>query len=205
MANSNQPTFDEVEQFIPENLKDYPLFPKLQELTQYILSNAVAEMHDFDKKLTGPDEVSEDVVKAILVEQGYSYIVDIMDTITNFEFNTLITYVALISQLKGHKKGLELVLKLLGFESVIREWWEDPNDLGEPWTYDLTVLTNASNVPDIYATLDKVQLFSRNYVFAKISNIDIQFILKNFAEVAPIMGGHVKPVYTSYVIERAFA
>lgn len=202
MSDNNAPKFNEVGQFIPENLQEYDLWPKIQEMMQYILDNGIEEMKDFREKYTGPDQVSEDVVKEILIEQGFSYIVDIMDTITDFEFNTLITYVSLISQLKGNRKGLELVLRLLGFESVIREWWEDPDDLGEPWTYDLTVLANASNVPDIFTTLQKVEVFSRNYVFAQISNIDIQFVLENFAELAPIMGGYVKPVYFGRIIQR---
>jgi hypothetical protein len=128
-----------------------------------------------------------------------------MDTITDFEFNTLITYVSLISQLKGSRKGLELVLRLLGFESVIREWWEapDPVDQGEPWTYELKILVNASNVPDIFTTLQKVEVFSRNYVFAQISNIDVQFLLDNFAEAIPIMGGYVKPHYFGRIFQRA--
>lgn len=203
MADNQAPTFNEVEQFIPENLRDYPLWPKLQEILQYILDNGIEEMKDFREKFTGPDQVSEDVVKEILNEQGYGYIVDIMDTITGLEFNTLITYVSLISQLKGNRKGLELVLRLLGFESVIREWWEDPDDLGEPWTYSLTVLASASNVPDIFTTLQKVEVFSRNYVFAQISNIDIQFILENFAEAIPIAGGYAKPRYIGRIIQRA--
>jgi hypothetical protein len=204
MEVENQaPTFNEVEQFIPENLQEYPLWPKLTELMKYILDNGIEEMKDFREKYTGPDQVSEDVVKEILIEQGFSYIVDIMDTITDFEFNTLITYVSLISQLKGNRKGLELVLRLLGFESVIREWWEDPDALGEPWTYELTVLANASNVPDIFTTLQKVEIFSRNYVFAQISNIDIQFILENFAEAVPIAGGYIKPKYFGRIIQRA--
>lgn len=203
MADNQAPTFNEVEQFIPENLREYELWPKLTELMRYILDNGIKEMKDFREKFTGPDQVSEDVVKEILNEQGFNYIVEIMDTITNFEFNTLITYVSLISQLKGSRKGLELVLRLLGFESVIREWWEDPDDLGEPWTYQLTVLASASNVPDIFTTLQKVEIFSRNYVFAQIANIDIQFVLENFAEAAPIAGGYIKPTYFSRIIQRA--
>lgn len=200
---ADQPKFNEVGQFIPENLKDFELWPKIQEMMQYILDNAVEEMEDFRLKYKGPDQVRDEVIREILIEQGWNYIVDIMDTIENFEFNTLLSYVSLISQLKGSRKGLELVLRLLGFESIIQEWWEDPDNIGEPWTYEITVLVNASNVPDIFATIAKVEEFSRNYVFAQISNIDVQFLFENFAEKGTIMGGFIKPTYSGKFFTRA--
>jgi len=197
--------FYEVDKFIPENLSDVPLWPKIRELLNYVLTEANKELEDVTKKLTGPDEVREEVVKQILIEKGYDYIVSVMDTLNNLEFNTLITYVSLISQLKGSRKGLELVLRLLGFESQIREWWEADTieERGEPWTYEITVYYNASNVPDIFETIEQVQVFSRNYVFALISNIEVQVILENFAEKAPIMGGFTKASYFGRIIQRA--
>lgn len=198
------PKYNDVEQFIPENLREVELFPKIQELAKYVLDKSVDEMKDFRLKYRGPDQVSEETIKEILYELGYDYIVSVMDTITNFQFNTLLSYVSLISQLKGSRKGLELVLKLLGFDSIIKEWWEDPNNLGEPWTYEIVIIANSSNVPDIFDTLEKVQIFSRNYVFGQISNIDIRFAFENFAEKAPIMGGFVKARYFGRIIERAY-
>lgn len=199
-----QPKYNDIEQFIPENLRDIELFPKVQEMMKYVMDKSVVEMTDFRLKYRGPDQVSEDTIKQILYEMGYDYIVSLMDTITNFEFNTLLSYVSLVSQLKGSRKGLELVLKLLGFDSVIHEWWEDPNNLGEPWTYEIVVIANNSNVPDIFKTLEMVQVFSRNYVYAQISNINIKFAFENFAEKAPIMGGFVKAKYRGRIIERAY-
>ena len=195
--------FNDVSQFIPENLQEFELWPKIQELTQYILDNAVKELEDVRLKFSGPDVVSEDVVRAVIEEQGFNYIVEIMDTISNFEFNTLLSYVSLISQLKGSRDGIELVLRLLGFDSVIVEWWEVLNNPGEPLTYDITILADSSNVTDLFATVNKVQIFSRNYVLAQISNIDIQFILEDFAQKAPLMAGFITPTYTGVIIERA--
>jgi len=195
--------FTDVGKFIPENLQEFELWPKIQELMEFILKNATKDLEDVTLKFSGPDKVSEDVIRAVIEEQGFKYIVDIMDTITNFEFNTLLSYVSLISQLKGNRQGLELVLRLLGFDSVIIEWWEDTVSEKEPLTYEITILANSSNVPDLFATLLEVQKFSRNYVLAQISNIDIQFILEDFAQKAPIMAGFATPTHAGKIIERA--
>jgi hypothetical protein len=95
------------------------------------------------------------------------------------------------------------VLKLLGFDSIIREWWEDPSALGDPLTYDITVFVNSSFVPDIFLTLEKVQEFSRNYVLAQISNVDVQFLFDRFASKAPIMAGFAKQRFIGQIVQRA--
>jgi len=164
-----------VDLIISEHKKNTELWTKIRAMTQYVVDQTATELADVKYKVKDPNALSQDGVKQIIEEEGFKYIVSIMDTINNFQFNTMVAFVDLINQLKGHRSGLELVLKLLGFDSIIREWWEDPNSLGEPLTYDITVFVNSSFVPDIFLTLEKVQEFSRNYVLAQISNVDVQF------------------------------
>ena len=187
-----------------DDLEDFELYPKVQEMAQYVVQRYDEEIKDFRLKYRGPDEVREQVIKEILKELGYDFIVSVMDTINDFEFNTLLGYVSIIANLKGHRNGLEIVLRLLGFSSIIKEWWEDPNDLGEPLTYEITIIVSDSSVPDLFETLLRVQEFARNYVYAKIANIDIRFEIEDFATKAPILGGFSRPVYRGNIIERAY-
>lgn len=196
-------TFD-VSKYINRDQANTELWIKINEMLQYIVTNFETDLADTKLKYSGPDVVREEVIRQILIEQGFDYIVSVMDTIDNFSFNRLVSYIDLINQLKGHRDGLELVLRLLGFDSIIREWWEDPLNEGEPWTYEIIVLVNTSIVPDIFTTLEKIQTFSRNYVFAKIVNIEVRFIFSSFAEKGVIMGGFSKAKYFGRIYQRAF-
>ena len=177
--------------YIAQKVRDQELYPKVAEMIDFIVAGFEDEIQDVKKKWTGPDVLREETVKQVIEELGFAYIRDVMDTITNFEFNTLLSYVSLISLLKGSREGYELVLKLLGFDSIILEWWEvDPEE--EPWTFEIVIIMNTTFVPDVFATLDKVQIFTRHYVFPIISNIDFRFNLDTFAERAAIIAGFVK-------------
>lgn len=193
----------EVDKFISKHRRDKELWKKVNGMMTFIMTNAVTQLNDTKFKYINPNELENDAIKQILVELGFSYIVDIMDTITGFEFNTMLAFVQYIGQLKGTRKGLELVLKLMGFDSIIREWWEDPSDLREPWSYEIIIIVDNSLVLDIFNTLDKVRIFSENYVLAKISNIDVRFASDNFAERNVVMAGFVHSTYTGIVVQRA--
>ena len=194
----------DVKSYITKHQRDTDLWEKVSDMVQYSADVAETDLNDVKFKHYGVDVANDDVIKAVLNEQGFDYIVSVMDTITNFEFNTLISYIDLINQLKGTRDGLELVLRLLGFDSVIREWWEEPDNPQEPWTYEIIVLMNTSIVPDIFKTLARVQTFSRNYVFAQISNVEIRFIFSKFAEKGTIMDGFSHATYFGNITERAF-
>ena len=176
--------------YVAEKIRDQEIYPKVTEMLDFIISNFEAEMVDVKNKWTDPNALSEDTIKEIIKELGFTYIKNVMDTITNFQFNTLLQFVSLIGLLKGHRDGLELVLKLLGFDSIIVEWWETTNE--EPWTFEIIILMNSTFVPDIFKTLDKLKIFISNYVFPTISNIDFRFNLDTFGERAAIIAGFVK-------------
>ena len=192
----------EVDKFVAQHKNNKELWIKLNSLMTYVMNTSVVLMTDVKYKYIKPEELQTDTVKEILSELGFSYIVDIMDTINGFEFNTMLSFVQYISQLKGTRKGIELVLKLMGFDSIIKEWWEDPNDLRDPWTYEIIIIVNSSYVPDIFTTLEKVRIFSEHYVLAKISNIDVRFASDQFADRYPVMAGFVHSHYTGTVIQR---
>jgi len=188
--------------FVAYNLRDVELWPKVTDMLDYIVSNFDTELEDIKYKYRGPDVVREEVIKEIIIELGFEYIKDIMDTISNFEFNVLLDFISLLNLLKGSREGMELVLKLLGFDSVIREWWEkDPQD--EPHTYDLTVIMNTTYITDVDATLDKVQVFARNYVYPILKTIDFTFQFDSFLEKNANMAGFVKMKLFGTIRQRA--
>lgn len=195
----------EVEKFVKKSLRDTDFYKKAIEMMQYVVDQTNEELKDVTEKLTNPMGHRDEVIKEILNEKGMAYIVGVMDTVEGFEFNNLLSFIDMIKQLKGTRKGLELVLKLLGFDSIINEWWENENSPGEPLTYEIIVIVNSSLVPDIFSTLDKIKIFSEHYVLAKISNIDVRFSADKFAELGAIMGGFEKPVFTGRFLVRAFS
>lgn len=193
----------DVDQFIAKYLReDSELYVKMREMMQYVVDNTVEELGDVKYKYTHPEKLKDEAIKAIIAEQGFDYIVNVMNTIDGLEFNTMLSFMDLINQLKGTRKGLELVLKLLGFDSIIKEWWE-VGSKHNPWEYEIIVIVNSSLVPDIFDTIDKVKAFSRNYVLAKIANINVRFSASKFAERGVIMGGFAKPVYIGNIVQRA--
>lgn len=194
---------DKLRLYIAETLRNAELAVKLNDMMVYIMNSVVVELNDTKYKNTQPSLLSEDMIKAIVNEQGFNYIVDVMDTITGFEFDRMLSFIDLINQLKGTRKGLELVLRLMGFDSIIKEWWQDAQFDQDPWTYEIIVIVNSSIVPDIYNTLSKIKTFSQNYVIAKVTNIELRFSSDNFAYIAPLMGGFATTVSRGRILERA--
>lgn len=189
-------------EFLAESLQDEELFPKVSSMLDYIIDNFETELEDVQFKHRGPGVVREEMIKEIIIELGFEYIKDIMDTIDNFEFNILLDFVSLLNLLKGSRDGLELVLRLLGLDSVVREWWEqDPQK--EPHTFDLTVIMNTTFIPDVEETLERVQVFVRNYVFPKLDVIDFSFLFDSFLEKNINLAGFVKMKLTGTIRQRA--
>jgi hypothetical protein len=187
--------------FIPPNLRENELYPKLSEMMNFIMDQAVADLVDTKYKWTGPEFQEKVVIQEIIKELGFEYISEVMDTITNFEFNTLLSFVSLINLLKGSRTGLELVLILLGFDSAISEWWErDP--VHEVYTFEIVVIMDSNRVPNVFETLEKVKIFAREYVYPVIENIDFRFSF-SFAEKNATVAGFAKPSYFGVIMKRA--
>lgn len=187
--------------FLPENLRQDSLYVKFTEVLDYIVQNAAIEFEDIKYKNRDPNIINNRVIEEVIKELGFGYIVGIMDTLTNFEFNVLIEFVSLINLLKGSRQGLELVLKFLGFDTIISEWWEqDPK--GTPYTYNLTVIMNTSYVPNIYDTLAKIKIFAKEYIFPVIGNLDFKFTL-SFATKNITVAGFIDQTVTGQILQRA--
>lgn len=166
--------YTDVNQLFPKDLRDYPIYPKISEMVEYIISNANAHFNDAKYKYSEPSNLTYEAIDKVINEFGYGYISSIMDTLTDIEYDTLVYFLGMISLLKGHRDGLELVLKLLDIDSIIVEWWE-ASPKRDVYTFDIVVYINTSKTLNIYDTLDKIKEFISHYVYPIIEKIELVF------------------------------
>lgn len=195
---------DIVTEYIPKHLRNTDLYVKIQELMLYVVESSIEEFKDVKYKYKDNSQLSSEAVKNTILEQGFGYIVDVMNTVEGLEFNVMLSFMDVVNQLKGTRAGLELVLKLMGFDSIIAEWWEDPSVEKDKWSYEIIVIFNSSNVPNIFETVEKVKEFSDNYVLGKISNIDIRFSAAKFASIPAVLSGFTHVTHFVRITERAY-
>lgn len=192
---------DSTIQLISKKLRDDEFFVKVAELLDKAREDYDTDFSDIKYKLQDPTKLREQAIKEIIDELGFSYIRKLMDTLTNIEFNVLIDFISLLNLLKGSREGLEIVMGLLGFDTVITEWWEAlPNK--EEMTFDLIVLMNTSNVPDLVKTLDQVKVFTRHYVLPKLDIIDFRFIFDSFLDKQVNLAGFTRMTHYGRIAER---
>lgn len=194
-------TLDSSIQLISKKLRDDEFFIKVAEIIDKAKDDYDADFADIKYKLQDPTKLREEAIKEIIDELGFTYIRKLMDTLTNIEFNVLIDFISLLNLLKGSRDGLEIVMRLLGFDTVIVEWWEALPQK-EPMTFDLTVLMNTSLVPDFDETLEKVKIFTRHYVLPKLDLIDFKFVLESFLEKQVNLAGFVRMKHFGRIVDK---
>jgi hypothetical protein len=150
---------------LPEYLRDKPLFIKICELLDWVAENK-AEI-DYEKlrnKYNSLFVFDEDYTMQMVSELGYSYIFDIL-SLTEDEAKVVVNYLNAIHYYKGTRRGLELVLTLLGIVFTLTEWWEDPDRVPPliPYTFMLDVHVDYSRVTR--ETIRKLKVFVRDYVY----------------------------------------
>jgi len=186
-------------QYIPPELQDFEIYPKIAELLDYILAGFEIEFGDVVNKYANPADASEDVIARVIDEYGFRYIYEIAADLEDADISILLNFMSLLHFMKGTRPGLELVLEVLGFSATIVEWWEtEPR--GEEHTFDMTVFMDLSQVTDVFATLRKVRVFAENYVYPKFNFASVVFAFE-FSEAITAFTGFVTQVHTSGVIE----
>lgn len=188
-------------ELVSSKLREDDFFIKMTEILDQVKADYDLDFADVKYKLQDPTQLREEAIKEIIDELGFEYIRQIMDTLTNIEFNVLIDFISLLNLLKGSREGLEIVMRLLGFDTVITEWWE-ASPQKEELTYDLTVLVNTSLVPDLDATLEKVKIFARHYVLPKLDLVDFKFVLESFLEKQINLAGFVRMKHFGRIVDR---
>lgn len=181
-------TYD-VLKYVPEKLRTLPIYVKVSELLQYVVDRAYEENRDISEKFKYPETAKEEAIYTTILEFGYEYIADLGDQITSVDKASLIQFISLLHLLKGTRRGLELVLTLLGFTFEITEWWEEGGS-GEPMTFNMTVFIGLSGVENVFTTLTNLRSFIRNYVLPKLDDTFVVFDVE-FVELTVITAGFV--------------
>jgi len=201
--------------YVPQNLRGTEFWEEMIEDIQHILNSEWCNTNDIQNKYYDLLALSGDSVQEVIKEMGYGYILDIVN-IGATQLRALAGFIPLIHLLKGHRSGLELVLRLLGMTFLIIEWWEAQGNLlvlGE--LYGLTnhpmYRTNINvSTPDftgsgfgqpctfymkIYVdidtmftdTIDYLEEFVRHYVYPILSQLDFVEITAEAAEWANLL------------------
>jgi len=199
MGFSFNESFD-LEYYLPENFRDIDVYKKTRELANYIVRECAKDFEDVKFKNKDASRLSDTVISEIIKEHGFHYIATVMDSLDEGEFSSLKEFISLLNLMKGSRQGLELVLKLLGFDSIIQEWWETYPKL-DVFTYQITVVINSSSVPDYISTLNFIKSFARQYVYPIIDNIELKFTL-SLAEAVAVPAGFTHAKYIGNIIQK---
>lgn len=151
---------------IPEALREKPFYVKIIEILTHILDEREEDFNDILNKFRDFDQLHEEALKSLIQEFGYDYITDIL-TFTVDEIRTLSAFLYLIHSLKGHKQGLDLVMRLLNIDYTVVEWWEK-SPTGTVDTFDFTGSLDLTEITYEEATLIinvKLKVFVRAYVY----------------------------------------
>jgi hypothetical protein len=159
--------------YLPEGVADYDLFVKMSEILQYLVDKFNEELADTENKYVGGTD-SEEILDRVLFEYGYSYVADLADSLTTIDASLLLSLISLLHFKKGTQEGLSLILELLGFEAEITNWYEEV-PVTEEHTYSININVDLSNVPDLLTTLEKIKVFSENYVYPVLDKFELTF------------------------------
>lgn len=163
-----------------------PTFYEFVQIMDYLVLHEQIIFDDYIHKYNDLTKVRNLSLKEIIAESGYNYVSNILN-LEDKELMTLVKYIAIISDLKGNKSGLEVVFNLLSMRYSMQEWWEK-NPQGTPDTWDLSIEVEIDKVSS--DMISKVVAFTRNYVYPIIENFEITYKM-DMAEMAIVMAGFV--------------
>jgi len=177
-------------EYFQRELRDRDLYPKIASMLDYISTKHREDFFDVKNKYRNPELLSDEVAANIIEEYGFAYINEIAETLTQVESDVLLHFISLVHFLKGHRSGLELILRVLGFEFVIEEWWEqDP--VGDPMTFNMDILMDTTIVPDVFETLTKIREFVEHYVYPKFEIANLVYDFDDFVGIIPTIAGFI--------------
>lgn len=179
--------------YVPFRRREDELYKFLVFLLNYTDENFKTEMVDVENKYKGPDKISKEAVKQILSEFGLTRIADLLDTSDNIDFNAIAAYAGYLALFKGSRTGYETTLRLLGFDYILQEWWEQ-SPKGEPNTMLIDVLIDSSVVKKPYETFQLIKQFTAEYVFPVIDPLAYTMSI-NLSALAFLHHGFAQPIY----------
>lgn len=173
--------------YLPEKLRDADLNAQVIDIINNFTAEQREEYKDIILKYQDPFSITEQAAREVLKEFGFEYITDIVETLSNEDLGTLVTYLGFISTMKGHRDGLDVIFGLLGFNYELVEWWEydkdrrkghfpdSPNLIVDEWKLSIDILASG-NINNIFATIPKLNTFVRNYVYPVLAYLELLFV-----------------------------
>lgn len=152
-------------EFIPENLRDYPLYVEICDILDHIIEERRDEAASIIDKYRNPANLDAETIRTIIAEFGFGYIADVVSALSQEDLSNLLTFIGALGLFKGHRRGLELVIELLKIDFEIEEWWEQ-TPRARPETFSLVIDINESqDVPDFWDQLQRLLAFIRQYIY----------------------------------------
>ncbi|USD31116.1 hypothetical protein J8Z24_21645 (plasmid) [Pseudoalteromonas sp. SCSIO 43201] len=135
------------------------------------------------KKYTQEDlDLSRNRNSQIISEFGYQYLTDALN-MSPLDVALVRSFLTAIHQLKGSRKGVELMLDLLELKEYVQlfEWWEDDptGETADEMTYRVEVDLTKDNDKLTGNALQALRLFLRQYVYPVMSDFAL---LINFVD-----------------------
>jgi len=182
----------DINSLLPEKLRSTAFFSEISSLMDSVMDPQLAEssfnfegidnrvsyiIDEIINKHKNTNALSSVELFNVLNEQGYGYILDVLnlseaDKLAHYK--SLISFISVIHALKGHRRGVELVMDFItqGSSSnyFISEWWEDivSNPPPEKGTAIVALdFTDHSLVG--FSTLDRLNKFFSSYVYAQVA------------------------------------
>lgn len=175
--------------FISQKLHKFELYPYLAQTYDKILEDFCLDLSDSRDKYRDTLIANEDRIREMIAELGFDYINDILSSTSNDNDNFLLSLSATLSLFKGHRDGLILVMKLLGFDVEVVEWWQK-TPKGEPHTFDMEISLNSENVDNVLVTVENIREFVKKYVYPKFNIATLVFVY-DFVDVAASHSGFI--------------
>jgi hypothetical protein len=200
-------TFLPTEAYLPDWAKETEFFNDIVTLLNYTENSLsdysnpkYAEVEqcykDIIYKYKDIMQLSEDALKAMLIEHGFSAILDLFEMSLEM-LQMFVLYLPLFKALKGTDVGYRQLLSMISYDYDIVTWLEDPEHLDE-YTFNMTWITFL-NVGFDSSILKKFIKFSRSYVYPVLQNLIVKVM---FRQLAPAVYG--RPLVTKDIKVRCF-
>lgn len=192
-------TFLPSELYLPEALRDTEFFRDICLLLDY-LQNSIKDYSnpkyamieqaykDIAFKYKDIMQVSEESLKAMLIENGFSAILETLE-LSLEQLQMFVLYLPLLKIMKGTDEGYKLLLSLITFDYEIETWLDNPQELDE-YTYNLKFITILNTGFDSNI-VKKFVKFSRSYVYPVLKNVMVQVMYRSFD---PIVCGFIQMI-----------
>ena len=202
-SQSDKRTFLPTELYLPEYARDTEFFRDISIILSY-LENSIKDFSnpkyamieqaykDIGFKYKDIMQLSEDALKAMLIENGFGAILDLFEMPLE-KLQMFVLYLPMFKALKGTDVGFQQLLKLLAYDFELETWLDNPTQL-EEYTYNIIFIT-LLNVGFDSKIISKFIKFSRTYVYPILKKIVVRVMFRALSPAVysrPIMSKELK-------------